>query len=169
VVTVPLTSSPPRSDLAGRRPAGFVDIDERTYTMGPEKLRSYLEAKCVRSPRTKPRGEQAHGSPVTASSPDICMAMADMDPIPTWHPVRTHRHRGRLPGARRGLSLGETGRGASRSMGRAARSASIPERIWAPAAKREPSRRRTNNWRSAVECYAITASRGSTSRPRGLQ
>src|SRR5881296_4781194 len=53
VVTVPLTfiATTEAISQAGARP-DFVDIDERTYTMDPEKLRSYLERECVRSPRT---------------------------------------------------------------------------------------------------------------------
>src|SRR5438876_10824329 len=48
VVTVPLTFFATTESIsqAGARP-DFVDIDERTYTMDPEKLRSYLETECT--------------------------------------------------------------------------------------------------------------------------
>ena len=53
VVTVPLTfiATTEAISQAGARP-DFVDIDERTYTMDPERLRSYLETKCRRDLRT---------------------------------------------------------------------------------------------------------------------
>src|SRR5947209_10754880 len=48
VVTVPLTfiATTEAVSQAGARP-DFVDIDERTYTMDPEKLRAYLETECT--------------------------------------------------------------------------------------------------------------------------
>ena len=63
VVTVPLTfiATTEAISQAGARP-DFVDVDERTYTMDPEKLRAYLETECRRDPRTRPCGEQAHGA-----------------------------------------------------------------------------------------------------------
>src|SRR2546428_10105783 len=53
VVTVPNTfiATTEAISQAGARP-DFVDIDERTYTMDPEKLRSYLETECRRDLRT---------------------------------------------------------------------------------------------------------------------
>src|SRR3989442_13300722 len=53
VVTVPNTfiATTEAITQAGARP-DFVDIDERTYTMDPEKLRSYLEAECTRDVQT---------------------------------------------------------------------------------------------------------------------
>src|SRR6266705_5645763 len=48
VLTVPLTfiATTEAISQAGGRP-DFVDIDARTYTMDPEKLRQYLQAKCA--------------------------------------------------------------------------------------------------------------------------
>jgi dTDP-4-amino-4,6-dideoxygalactose transaminase len=48
VVTVPLTfiATTEAISQAGARP-DFVDIDERTYTMDPERLRAYLETECA--------------------------------------------------------------------------------------------------------------------------
>ena len=48
VVTVPHTfiATTEAISQAGARP-DFVDIDERTYNMDPEKLRQYLETQCV--------------------------------------------------------------------------------------------------------------------------
>src|SRR2546428_10024800 len=36
------------------------DIDERTYTMDPEKLRSYLETECKREDRKSTRLNSSH-------------------------------------------------------------------------------------------------------------
>src|SRR5208283_3149443 len=48
VITVPNTfiATVEAISQAGARPA-FVDVDERTYNMDPEKLREYLETKCT--------------------------------------------------------------------------------------------------------------------------
>src|SRR2546427_5943130 len=83
VVTVPLTfiATTEAISQAGARP-DFVDIDERTYTMDPEKLRSYLESECVRSPQTDRVVSKRTGGPVTAVIPvHLYGQMADMDPI----------------------------------------------------------------------------------------
>ena len=47
VVTVPLTfiATTEAISQAGARP-DFVDVDARTYTLGPERLRAYLEGEC---------------------------------------------------------------------------------------------------------------------------
>jgi len=83
VVTVPLTfiATTEAISQAGARP-DFVDIDERTYTMDPEKLRSYLKSECVRSPQTDRVVSKRTGGPVTAVIPvHLYGQMADMDPI----------------------------------------------------------------------------------------
>ncbi len=83
VVTVPNTfiGTTEAISQAGARPA-FVDIDERTYTMDPEKLRSYLETECARQPQTNRVVGKRTGSPVTAVIPvHLYGQMADMDPI----------------------------------------------------------------------------------------
>ena len=83
VVTVPLTfiATTEAISQAGARP-DFVDIDERTYTMDPERLRSYLETKCRRDLRTNRVLSKRTGSPVTAVIPvHLYGQMADMDPI----------------------------------------------------------------------------------------
>ena len=83
VVTVPLTfiATTEAISQAGARP-DFVDIDEHTYTMDPEKLRSYLETECTPDLNTGHIVSKRTGSPVTAVIPvHLYGQMADMDPI----------------------------------------------------------------------------------------
>jgi dTDP-4-amino-4,6-dideoxygalactose transaminase len=83
VVTVPLTfiATTEAISQAGARP-DFVDIDERTYTMDPEKLRAYLETECTPDSQTDHVVSKHTGSPVTAVIPvHLYGQMADMDPI----------------------------------------------------------------------------------------
>jgi dTDP-4-amino-4,6-dideoxygalactose transaminase len=83
VVTVPLTfiATTEAISQAGARP-DFVDIDERTYTMDPERLRSYLESECLRDVQTGGVVSRRTGSRVTAVIPvHLYGQMADMDPI----------------------------------------------------------------------------------------
>jgi len=59
----------------------FVDIDERTYNMDPDKLRDYLENQCTISENGKLISKRSH-RPVTAVVPvHLYGQMADMDPI----------------------------------------------------------------------------------------
>src|SRR2546427_1777739 len=83
VVTVPLTfiATTEAISQAGARP-DFVEIDERTYTMDPEKLRAYLETECTPDSQTDHVVSKHTGSPVTAVIPvHLYGQMADMDPI----------------------------------------------------------------------------------------
>src|SRR4029453_10229318 len=66
VVTVPLTffATTEAISQVGARP-DFVDIDKRTYTMDPEKLRVYLESDCTTDRQTGRRLSKRTGSPVT--------------------------------------------------------------------------------------------------------
>jgi dTDP-4-amino-4,6-dideoxygalactose transaminase len=61
--------------------AEFVDIDERTYNMDPEKLRDYLETKCMVN-QSGQLVSRRSGRPVTAVVPvHLYGQMVDMDPI----------------------------------------------------------------------------------------
>jgi dTDP-4-amino-4,6-dideoxygalactose transaminase len=81
VITVPNTfiATTEAISQAGALP-DFVDIDERTYNMDPEKLGEYLEAQCCFD-GGKLRNRKT-GRPVTAVVPvHLYGQTADMDPI----------------------------------------------------------------------------------------
>jgi dTDP-4-amino-4,6-dideoxygalactose transaminase len=82
VVTVPHTfiATTEAISQAGALPE-FVDIDERTYNMDPEKLREYLEDQCT-SDRSGKLISRRSGRPVTAVVPvHLYGQTADMDSI----------------------------------------------------------------------------------------
>jgi dTDP-4-amino-4,6-dideoxygalactose transaminase len=82
VVTVPNTfiATTEAISQAGAVPE-FVDIDERTYNMDPEKLRQYLETQCTIAVDGKLLSKRSQ-KPVTAIVPvHLYGQMADMDPI----------------------------------------------------------------------------------------
>jgi len=82
VVTVPNTfiATTEAISQAGAVPE-FVDIDERTYNMDPEKLRQYLETQCTISGDGKLISKRS-SRPVTAIVPvHLYGQMVDMDPI----------------------------------------------------------------------------------------
>jgi dTDP-4-amino-4,6-dideoxygalactose transaminase len=83
VLTVPNTfiATTEAISQAGAR-FDFVDVNERTYTMDPAKLRFYLENECVRDGDTGRLLNKRTGSAVTAIIPvHLYGQMADMDPI----------------------------------------------------------------------------------------
>ena len=82
VVTVPHTfiATTEAISQAGALPE-FVDIDEQTYNMDPEKLREYLEVQCTTDKSGKLISHRS-GRPVTAIIPvHLYGQMADMDAI----------------------------------------------------------------------------------------
>ena len=82
VVTVPNTfiATTEAISQAGALPE-FVDINERTYNMDPEKLREYLEQKCTKDAAGKLTSHRS-GRTVTAIVPvHLYGQMADMDAI----------------------------------------------------------------------------------------
>jgi dTDP-4-amino-4,6-dideoxygalactose transaminase len=113
MVTVPFTffATTEAISQVGAR-FDFVDIDERTYTMDPDKLRAYLETECTRDSTTGRLISKRHRSPVTAVVPvHLYGQMADMDPILELArrrvPLEGRRaaSEGRIDGARGGVQL----------------------------------------------------------------
>jgi dTDP-4-amino-4,6-dideoxygalactose transaminase len=82
VLTVPHTfiATTEAISQAGALPE-FVDVDERTYNLDPEKLRDYLETQCKLDGSGNLISRRS-GRPVTAVIPvRLYGQMADMDPI----------------------------------------------------------------------------------------
>jgi dTDP-4-amino-4,6-dideoxygalactose transaminase len=82
VVTVPNTfiATTEAISQVGALPE-FVDIDERTYNMDPEKLQEYLERRCTHDANGRLVSLRS-GRPVNAVVPvHLYGQMADMDPI----------------------------------------------------------------------------------------
>ena len=83
VVTVPLTfiATAEAITQAGATPE-FVDVDPRTLTMDPERLRMYLERECAYDARLNRAVSRRTGGPVTAVVPvHLYGQIADMDAI----------------------------------------------------------------------------------------
>ena len=83
VITVPNTfiATTEAISQVGARP-DFVDIDESTYTIDPEKLRTYLNEKCSWNAELQRTIHHETGKPVAAVVPvHLYGQMADMDPI----------------------------------------------------------------------------------------
>jgi dTDP-4-amino-4,6-dideoxygalactose transaminase len=83
VLTVPNTfiATTEAITQAGAVPE-FIDIDERTYNIDPEKLREYLETKCDRDPSSGRPVSRRTGRMITTIVPvHLYGQVADMDPI----------------------------------------------------------------------------------------
>lgn len=83
VVTVPNTFIATTEGItqAGATP-DFVDVDERTYNLDPERLRHYLETECSVDETSGILFNKRHGRPVSAIVPvHLYGQPADMDPI----------------------------------------------------------------------------------------
>ena len=83
VLTVPNTfiATTEAISQAGAQPE-FVDIDEHTYNMDPEKLREYLETKCDQDPTTGRPISRRTGRTISAVVPvHLYGQTADMDRI----------------------------------------------------------------------------------------
>lgn len=83
VVTVPHTfiATTEAISQAGARP-DFVDVEQRTYSMDPERLKEYFEQKCYVDGETGRLYHRQHHAPVSAIVPvHIYGQVADMDRI----------------------------------------------------------------------------------------
>ena len=167
VVTVPNTfiATTEAITQAGATP-DFVDVDERTYNMDPEKLRKYLQVECCVDGTTGQVFNKRLGRRVTAVVPvHLYGQPADMDPIldlAERFDLQVIEDACQAHGAqyfsKRQQSLAEGG-----IDGRALRpSASIPARTWERAAKLARLRRTTPRLPAKSGCFAITA------RPRSI-
>src|SRR5208283_3343056 len=83
VLTVPNTfiATAEAISQAGAQPE-FIDIDEHTYNMDPEKLREYMETKCDQDQLTGRLISRRTGRTISAVVPvHLYGQTADMDPI----------------------------------------------------------------------------------------
>src|SRR5208337_2028067 len=83
VLTVPNTfiATTEAISQAGAQPE-FVDVDERTYNMDPEKLRAYLETNCDQDQVTgRPISRRTHRTISAIVPVHLYGQTADMDPI----------------------------------------------------------------------------------------
>ena len=140
VITVPHTfiATTEAITQAGAR-ADFVDIDEQTYCMDPEKLREYFVRECYLERETGTAFHRKLQAPVTAVVPvHLYGQTADMDADPgNCEALQPDCGGGRLPGAWGGIFFKEREplEKSRAPWDRRRRSASIPARISERAAK----------------------------------
>src|SRR6185503_3051511 len=83
LVSVPMTfiATTEAISQVGARPV-FVDVDPRTLTLSPERLRAFLENECERNGATGRTHHRESGQPVTGVVPvHLYGQCADMDAI----------------------------------------------------------------------------------------
>src|SRR5271165_6330238 len=140
VLTVPNTfiATTEAISQAGAQPE-FVDIDEHTYNMDPEKLRAYLETKCDQDQLTGRPISRRTGRTISAVVPvHLYGQTADMDPIlelADTYNLMVVEDSCQAHGAEYFSRKEQRWRKAG-SMGKAA--SFSPVRTWAPAAKLGP-------------------------------
>ena len=166
VLTVPNTfiATTEAISQAGAQPE-FVDVDERTYNMDPEKLRAYLETKCDQDQVTGRPISRRTGRTISAVVPvHLYGQTADMDPIldlaDTYNLVVVE-DACQAHGAEYFSRKADAGKRLD-PWGKQQPSVSILARILALVVRLAQSRPTTQTWRKEYACCATMAKQRST-------